>query len=84
MKRGVCGHVGYYMAARGWVCLSDPGNESIPAIEHDYQLFPLQDEVQEAVVSVPETGESLSVVCSAIVLVCGVTALLIFRMKKRA
>lgn len=80
----VWGHVGYYMAARGWVCLSDPGNESIPAIEHGYQLFPLQDEVQEAVVSVPETGESLSVVCSAIVLVCGVTALLIFRMKKRA
>ena len=30
----VWGQIGYYMAARGWVCLSDPSNEEIPAAEY--------------------------------------------------
>lgn len=79
----VWGRIGYYMAARGWVCLSDPGNENLPVTEHTYDLYPAGDVSQIGAAPAPVTFGSLWGICGAIVLVCGVTAFLIFRMKKK-
>ena len=78
----VWGRVGYYMAARGWVCLSEPDNEELPVTEHSYDLYPAGDLSQVGSAPGPVTLGSLWAVCGAVVLVCGVTAFLIFRMKK--
>ena len=78
----VWGRVGYYMAARGWVCLSEPDNEELPVTEHSYDLYPAGDLSQVGGAPAPVALGSLWAVCGAVALVCGVTAFLIFRMKK--
>ena len=79
----VWGRFGYFMAARGWVCLSDPGNEKLPVIEREYDLYPTGN--------LAEVGEASSItfgniwgVSLAVLAVCAVTAVLVFRMKKKA
>ena len=79
----VWGHVGYYMAARGWVCLSEPDNEDLPVTEHSYDLYPAGDLSQVGRAPAPVAFRQLWAVCGAVVLLCGGTALLIFRMKQR-
>lgn len=80
----VWGRIGYYMAARGWVCLSDPDNENLPVTEHVYNIYPAEEPAESIVESVPKTGESLGAVCGAVLLLCGGTGFLITRMKKKA
>lgn len=41
----IWGSQGYYMGLRGWVCLSDPSNEEIPAVQYaSYELYPASGE----------------------------------------
>lgn len=79
----VWGHIGYYMAARGWVCLSDPANENLPVTEREYDLYPSGDPDKVSVAQVPATMDNIWVVCAAVAAVCGVTAVLIFGMRKK-
>ena len=79
----VWGYIGYYMAARGWVCLSDPANENLPVTEREYDIYPSGDPVQVTVTQVPRTMDNLWGVCAAVAAVCGVTAVLLLRMRKK-
>lgn len=78
----VWGRVTYYMGARGWVCLSDPGNEGLPATERVYDLYPMGDLSQVGRASGYTLGRVWAV-SAGVVLVCGVTAALLLRVKKK-
>lgn len=84
----VWGRIGYYMAARGWVCLSEPDNEDLPVAERSYDLYlPADPEPTDATVqSGGMAGQKplTMTVCGAVALVCGITAVLIVRMKKKS
>ncbi|MBE6996021.1 MAG: hypothetical protein E7429_04765 [Ruminococcaceae bacterium] len=79
----VWGRIGYYMAARGWVCLSDPANENLPVTERAYDLHPSAAPETVPVVQTSHTMDNLWVVCAAVAAVCGVTAVLLFRMRRK-
>lgn len=79
----VWGHISYYMGARGWVCLSDPGSKELPVTELEYDLYPVGDLSQVGRAAGPVAGGGLWGACAAVVAVCGVTAFLIFRMRKK-
>ena len=79
----VWGRIGYYMAARGWVCLSDPGNDALPVTERTYDLYPVGDlsRIGQAPAAFRPAG--LFLVCLGVAAVCGITAVLLFRMRKK-
>ena len=92
----VWGYIGYYMAARGWVCLSDPANENLPVTEREYDLYPAAGAQTEtegdtatapsesvSAVQVTESSDHLWLVCIGVAAVCAVTAVMIFGMRKK-
>lgn len=82
----VWGHIGYYMGARGWVCLSDPDNEELPVTEREYDLYPVSaepDTVPEPEGAARPGTLSLSGTVAAVILLCGVTVVLLLRMRKK-
>lgn len=84
----VWGSVSYYMGARGWVCLSDPGNETLPVTEHAYDLYPAvggESGGDSSSIATPaETGDStLPALIFAVSAICGITGLLLIFMSKK-
>lgn len=87
----VWGRIGYYMAARGWACLSDPGNTEIPAVEQAYDLYPVQQpgasqsgQTPEQAADTPSGVDRLpAAVGLCVLLVCGVTAGLLVVLKRK-
>jgi len=88
----VWGRIGYYMAARGWVCLSDPANENLPVTEREYNIYPAGGDLPETegetpmtvpAVQVTEAADHLWIVCAGVAAVCAASAILIFRMRKK-
>jgi len=87
----VWGHVAYYMGARGWVCLSDPGNEALPVTEHSRSLYPAAHGAAgtgsaSSAEAVPaQTGDSSlnTGLILGVAAVCGITGVLLFSMRRR-
>ncbi len=75
----VWGYVGYFMGHRGWICLSDPTNDSLPAVQRQsIELYPA---------SVPATGALSNDGVVAVCMVSGValvslTLIFVIRRKK--
>lgn len=82
----VWGKIDYYMAVRGWVCLSDPADENLPVTEHSYTLYPAASgtdgaRAQTKTADAAETGDNG--VTFAVAAVCGITALLLVSLRKK-
>lgn len=85
----VWGKISYYMGARGWVCLSDPGNDALPVTDHDYNLYPAaRNEAgtgdSSAETAVPAaTGDPMGGLIVGVAAVCGITGLLLLSLRRR-
>ena len=84
----VWGRVDYYLGARGWACLSDPGNEKLPVTEHACSLYPAASGgtgASSSAEAVPaQTGDAMSTgLLFGVAAVCGVTGLLLFSLRRR-
>lgn len=79
----VWGHVGYYMAARGWVCLSEPGNQDLPVAEREYNLYPAGDLSQVGRAPWYQSFGGVLPVSLGVALICGATAILLFQTRKK-
>lgn len=76
---GCCGYL--YGDRNIWLCISDLENPDLPVEDHTPDLYPAAETAPELPVS---TGSSsLWLAGGAVAVVCGVTAFLILRMKKR-
>ena len=75
------GHTGYFYGDRNvWFCISDLENPNLAGEDHEPELYP-------AVTGSPElpaarAGRSAGMI-AAVAAVCGVTAVMIFRMRKK-
>lgn len=86
----IWGKVGYYMGARGWVCLSEPASENLPVTEHKYDLYPAADTTVTpgaggAETAQPaETSDSVNMgLMFGVAAVCGITGLLLFSLRRK-
>lgn len=82
----VWGKIDYYKGIRGWACLSDPANENLPVTEHSYTFYPTASgtdgaRAQTKTADAAETGDSG--VAFAVAAVCGITAFLLFSLRKK-
>lgn len=80
------GQVGYWQGHRNiWFCLSDLENPDLPAEDHTPDLYPAAEGGAGAVLPDDAVSDRDVTVwtAAAVVLVCGVTAALLLRMKKR-
>lgn len=77
---GCCGYL--YGDRDLWLCVSDLENPELPVEDHEPELYPAAEITPELPAS---TGSvSLWLTGSAVAVLCGVTAFLILRMKKRS
>lgn len=82
----VWGKIDYYKGTRGWACLSDPANESLPVTEHSYTFYPAASgtdgaKAQDKTAEAAKTGDSGT--AFAVAGVCGITAFLLFSLRKK-
>ena len=79
------GYLGYWYGIRNaWICLTDPENPDLPAEDHTPELYPLAEDAEDVPPLEASGGISAELATAgAVVLVCGVTAVLLFRMRKR-
>lgn len=85
----VWGHVGYYMGARGWVCLSDPSNQDLPVTKQTVVLYPAAQNVadvrtaeEDAVPAQTGDAENAGLIVG-VAAVCGITGLLLVMMRRK-
>jgi hypothetical protein len=75
------GYVGYYQASKGWICISDPMNEAIPANESLVAPVSAPSEITTAAVRSEYTGKAgfpaVIYIVSLVAVVTAVTAILI-------
>lgn len=82
----VWGRIEDYKGVRGWACLSDPADESLPVTEHTYAFYPTAtgaaaEKSQTETADAAETGDSSTAL--AVAGVCGITAVLLFSLRKK-
>ena len=79
------GHVGYWYGNRNiWFCLSDPENQNLSVEDHTPDLYPAAEGDAGTVLPVYTEAESVPVwIIAGVVLVCGVTAYLLLRMRRK-
>lgn len=79
------GHVGYWYGNRNiWFCLSDPENPNLSVEDHTPDLYPAAEGDAGSVLPVYTEAESVPVwIIAGVVLVCGVTAYLLLRMRRK-
>lgn len=79
------GKVGYWYGNRNiWFCLSDLENPDLPVEDHTPDLYPAAEGEAGAVLpAYTGAGRVTAPIYAAVGLVCGVTAVLLLRMKKR-
>lgn len=70
------GHVGYYYAIRGWVCLSDPEADDLPA-DAPYYAEPAPDISDTSSDSSSAAPAGLSLAATLVIIVMAVTAVII-------
>lgn len=77
------GYTGYFYGDRNvWFCISDPENPNLSAEDHQPELYPAITDSPELPAAGTGTNVSVWVILSVAAL-CGVTAILIFRMRKK-
>lgn len=78
------GYLGYWYGVRNiWFCISDLENTDLPVEDHTPDLYPAAEGDAGAVLPDDAMPDNTAWVIAAVVLVCGVTAALLLRMKKR-